>query len=308
MFIDDPSIDVIIFGAGQIGQRLCLKLQQDKTENVLFFVDNNSMYWGRSIILNNVEYKVFSPAKIKEVEYTKVCIAIRDARNEIYLQCVTELGIPQSKLDCTYLDSFVNDIGQQYLISRVQFLRTFAKFAEMKQISGAVAEVGVYRGAFAKEINQSFPDRTLYLYDTFEGFDQRDIDMEKSLSSDEAAINKWRDLMGNFANTSEDYVISLMPNPEQVRIRKGYFPDTFSEDSVKFCFVNLDCDLYQPIKAGLEQFFPRMVRGGVILVHEYFDEISFLPGIMAAVDEFVSANNCIAIPIGDCQSIAVLKI
>jgi O-methyltransferase len=308
MFIDNRSIDVIIFGVGQIGQRLCLKLQQDKSENVLFFVDNNAMYWGTSITLNKVEYKVFSPAKIKEVGYTKVCVAVKDARNDIYLQCVTELSVPKSKLDCTFLDSFVNDIGQQYLIGRIQFLRTFSQFAKMKKIAGAVAEVGVYRGAFAREINQSFPDRTLYLYDTFEGFDERDINMEKSLSRDEAKINGWRDLMGNFANTSEDYVISLMPNPEQVRIRKGYFPDTFNEESEKFCFVNLDCDLYNPIRTGLERFYPRMVCGGIILVHEYFDEISFLPGIKAAVDEFVSANHCVTIPIGDCQSIAVLKI
>ena len=41
-----------------------------------------------------------------------------------------------------------------------------------------MAELGVYRGEFAKEINKVFPDRTLYLFDTFEGFAEQDCDTE----------------------------------------------------------------------------------------------------------------------------------
>jgi O-methyltransferase len=45
-------------------------------------------------------------------------------------------------------------------------------------IKGNVAELGVFRGDFAKFINMSFPDRKLYLFDTFEGFDKKDIEVE----------------------------------------------------------------------------------------------------------------------------------
>src|SRR5580700_1001732 len=44
-----------------------------------------------------------------------------------------------------------------------------------KKLVGNVAELGVYKGKFARYINQFFPDRSLYLLDTFEGFDNRDI-------------------------------------------------------------------------------------------------------------------------------------
>ena len=40
-----------------------------------------------------------------------------------------------------------------------------------RKLDGAVAEVGVYRGEFAQYMNQAFPDRKLYLFDTFDGFD-----------------------------------------------------------------------------------------------------------------------------------------
>ena len=41
-------------------------------------------------------------------------------------------------------------------------------------IKGAVAEAGVYKGTTAKRMNRYFPDRKIYLFDTFEGFDIRD--------------------------------------------------------------------------------------------------------------------------------------
>src|SRR4051812_35726084 len=40
---------------------------------------------------------------------------------------------------------------------------------------GSVAELGVYKGKFARFINQYFPQRSLFLFDTFEGFDKNDI-------------------------------------------------------------------------------------------------------------------------------------
>ena len=49
----------------------------------------------------------------------------------------------------------------------------------MQGDKGECAEAGVFEGDFAKWINQYFPDRKLYLFDTFEGFDMRDIEKEK---------------------------------------------------------------------------------------------------------------------------------
>jgi hypothetical protein len=48
------------------------------------------------------------------------------------------------------------------------------------KVPGAVAELGVYRGEFAKLINTLFPTKKLYLFDTFTGFHQKDIDHELS--------------------------------------------------------------------------------------------------------------------------------
>ena len=50
-------------------------------------------------------------------------------------------------------------------------------------IQGSVAECGVYLGDFAYFINKYFSNRTMYLFDTFEGFDVRDVEKEKELAT-----------------------------------------------------------------------------------------------------------------------------
>jgi len=60
----------------------------------------------------------------------------------------------------------------------------------------------VYKGDFARLINEALPDRKLYLFDTFEGFDDRDVivDKEKGFSKGDQ----------DFSDTSVERVISKM--------------------------------------------------------------------------------------------------
>jgi O-methyltransferase len=116
------------------------------------------------------------------------------------------------------------------------------------KVDGNLAELGVYKGDFAKRINQLFPDKKLYLFDTFKGFDAKDINTEKqkSFSSGEQ----------DFSDTSVELVLSKMKYRDNCIVRKGFFPDSATGIDDKFCFVSIDADLYEPILAGLN-FFTR---------------------------------------------------
>ena len=99
-----------------------------------------------------------------------------------------------------------------------------------------------------------------------------------------------------------------MRYPNNVIICKGVFPKTAEEITEKeFVFVNLDFDLYMPTIAGLNFFYSRLVQGGVILVHDYYNPI--YPGIRRAIDEFLVnyADSIIVSPIGDHFSMALFK-
>lgn len=59
--------------------------------------------------------------------------------------------------------------------------RLLAEEIHAAGIPGAVAELGVYQGALAAELNRLFPDRPLYLFDTFIDFPRTDVEAEKQL-------------------------------------------------------------------------------------------------------------------------------
>ena len=165
-------------------------------------------------------------------------------------------------------------------------------------IEGSTAELGVFRGDFARLINHYFPDRKLYLFDTFEGFDKRDAETDRR--------EKFSPATQDFTQTSVELALSKMEHRENCIIRKGWFPDTAEGVDDKFCFVSLDCDLYQPIRAGLEFFYPRLVHGGVIMLHD-FNNMDY-QGVREAVKEFCDKNNTGYVCLSDvCGSVAIVK-
>lgn len=136
---------------------------------------------------------------------------------------------------------------------RTSQLELVAHVINSQKVAGNVAELGVYRGCFSMYINRLFPDRKLYLFDTFEGFAKDDIETEKK-----AVHDKVKHKVGLFNGTSVDLVMSRMRHKENCIVRKGFFPETAKGIEDTFAFVSIDCDLYAPIKSGLEYFYPRL--------------------------------------------------
>ena len=180
---------------------------------------------------------------------------------------------------------------------RLSTLELVSNEINRKNLEGNVAELGVYKGKFARYINQYFPNRLLYLFDTFEGFDERDVvkEKQKNFSSGEQ----------NFSDTSIEGVLKLMSVPLQCRAIKGFFPDSAKGIEDKFVFVSLDADLYEPIYTGLKFFYPRLVRGGYIFIHD-FNNDSYR-GSRQAVEQFCSEENINFVPIPDSGGTAVIS-
>jgi O-methyltransferase len=147
-----------------------------------------------------------------------------------------------------------------------------------KDLKGNVAELGVYKGKFARYINQFFPDRKLYLFDTFEGFDKRDTAGEKS--------ENYSSGTQDFSDTSVSVVLKQMPFAGNCIPVKGFFPESARGIDDSFVLVSLDADLYDPIYAGLNFFFPKLVKGGYILIHDFNNDT--YKGARKAVEQFCS--------------------
>lgn len=157
------------------------------------------------------------------------------------------------------------------------------------KVTGSTAEVGVYRGEFARYINQAFPDRLLYLFDTFEGFDQKDTAIEKE--------KKFGDGHQDFSNTSTELVLSKMTTRNNCIVKQGRFPESLNGLEDTFCFVSLDPDLYEPIYQGLVYFYPRLSKGGYIFIHDYNNK--HYSGAKQAVREYCQQHNIGYTPVSD---------
>lgn len=183
---------------------------------------------------------------------------------------------------------------------------TFQMIAEeikRNKIQGDVAELGVFQGRFARCINNEFYDRKLFLFDTFEGFTNKDITLE---------INRGYTPRKRFeegevySETSVDYVLSIMPNPDKCVVRKGYFPDTIPDDEIKYAFVSVDCDLYSPTLEALRYFYPRLSEGGYMMVHDYAHDDHFL-GVKEAINDFEKESGIIRkVPLADVSGTLVV--
>ena len=147
-----------------------------------------------------------------------------------------------------------------------------------RDIKGAIAEIGTYHGFSASVMNYFFPDRKMYLFDTFQGFDRRDLEVEEKLGFNTKDYD-------DFSDTSRELIMAKMTHKQNVMIREGWFPESaVGLEGETFCFVFIDADLYQPIYEGLHWFYPKLTNGGYIVVDDY--NWNDYPGAKKAVEDF----------------------
>ena len=176
---------VILFGAGDGGLRVHYLLNQQF--EVVAFVDNNESKHGEKLLSK----PIISPTAIASFDYDFIIIANIHGK-AVYKQLTEELHISHEKI----VDYYHNQMFDE----RIAILRQVANEVYEMNVEGNVAELGVFQGEFAKYINESFYDRKFYLFDTFEGFNEKDIAAEKE-------GNHSNSMVGEFRNTDVELVL-----------------------------------------------------------------------------------------------------
>lgn len=176
---------------------------------------------------------------------------------------------------------------------------------EQMGIAGAAADLGAYRGDISWQLNALMPNRKLYLFDTFTGYDARDIVKEKELHLSDAKIGDYS-LTARELENYEERVLSRMPYRENVEIHAGWFPETaYDLEDEKYALVHIDTGLYNPTYSGIQYFFPRMNRGGVIVLSGYEHGKSL--AVRQAVDDLEEKYGAFLItPVNDLEGTIVI--
>lgn len=259
---------VIIFGAGELGKQVYGEIKNEY--DVVAFIDNYVGGQGEHIF-NCPVYKLEEAMKII-FDFVFICstTGFDSMKNQLAAR-----NVPEYKI----IDTHSRD---QATLKR-KYLKDFVEISKINNLKGNVAEAGVFQGEYAKFINEYFPDRTLYLFDTFEGFDERDRnDIIDTKTNGESLY----DVFDYLKMTSIDIVLSKTKFPGKCEIKQGYFPTTTYDLEDSFLFVSLDRDLYKPTFEGLKFFYPRMVEGGIIVMDDYFQ----LKGVRQAVEDYFNEN------------------
>ena len=144
-------------------------------------------------------------------------------------------------------------------------------------LQGNFAEVGVCEGHSSNMIVTFIPNgRMFYLYDTFCGIPYHD----------ERYDNFHR--KGDISRSRNLVEAKMVPYMDRVKIISGIFPQSIGDErNDKFCFANIDVDVYQSTKDCLEFFYPRMPKGGLMMIQDDYTHQN-TRGVAIAADEFIA--------------------
>jgi O-methyltransferase len=257
--------------------------------DIIAYTDNDPKLQGTILF----DRPVIRPCEIASYNYDQIIIAAMDTYN-ITRQLTVECGVRPDAINGTLFSHLGNNNA------RITALKNSAQLIYDNNITGSVAELGVFQGEFAKHINKFFPERTLYLFDTFEGFSNTDVEKEKEIGTKRMFERSY-----NYSGTSVELVLDKMENPDKCVVRKGFFPETAKDLEDTFAFVSLDADLYQPMLEGLKYFYPRLSNGGFIFIHDYFTDT--FTGTRKAVLEYKMEMDIKFVSLGDDCSVVIIK-
>jgi len=183
-------------------------------------------------------------------------------------------------------------------VERLKSLIDAVSYITGNRIEGDFVECGTWKGGSVMcmqkkliELNQT--DRNFWVFDTFEGMPEPDsvdknfkqTSAQKLLSEEEKEKSlTWA--YSNYEETTRNILSSGYP-AENINFIKGLVEDTIPQTPIdKIGILRLDTDWYSSTKFELEQLYPKLVKGGILIIDDY----GHWEGCKKAVDEYFTNN------------------
>lgn len=216
--------------------------------------------------------------------------------------------------DCTYwkeMDSILNDFNHSYQhillqwpvyvrrLNLSRFLALYELFKQTIELPGDIVDLGVYRGCsfftwskLLETFNTTDRRKKVFGFDHFKGL----IDFHEKDGATSASDSK---AVGGFnaAPVKEEVerlvklhnYDNLISGVERCHLIEGNIMETIPQfleknPGLRICLAHFDMDLYEPTKFALEQLYPLVITGGLVV----FDEYALIPwqGESLAAEEY----------------------
>jgi len=159
------------------------------------------------------------------------------------------------------------------------------------RIAGDMVECGVWKGgsvmAMALTLLQlGERNRSLYLFDTFSGMTApSDADVDYQGQQAHVILDAVRCEASQ--QEVEKAVFSTGYDREKIHFVPGRVEETIPDHApASIALLRLDTDWYESTQHELRHLFPRLARGGVIIIDDY----GHWRGARQAVDEYIAQN------------------
>ncbi|MEE9377756.1 MAG: TylF/MycF/NovP-related O-methyltransferase [Candidatus Lokiarchaeia archaeon] len=168
------------------------------------------------------------------------------------------------------------------------------------EIAGDIVECGVWKGgsmmiSALTLLRMNETNRSLYLYDTYEGM-AKPTAKDIKIFDKSSAIKSWN------KKKKDDHVEWCYTSLEEVK--KNLYSTGYSKKNIKFIkgkvqdsipniipekisLLRLDTDLYESTYHELTYLYPKLMKKGILIIDDY----GFWKGQKEAVDHYFQENN-----------------
>jgi O-methyltransferase len=184
------------------------------------------------------------------------------------------------------------------MIRKHGYINNLSLCDEYRSVRGSVVECGTWKGGMIAGIAKMFGEgRAYYLYDSFQGLPpatERD-----ALPDGYSAISWQADLKKpEFADIAERSSLKVdasfareamqLSGVLNYKIVPGWFKDTLpTYEGGPIAILRMDGDFYESIMDTLNNLYPYVVKGGIIIIDDYY----YWQGASKAVHDFLSQHN-----------------
>ena len=175
-----------------------------------------------------------------------------------------------------------------------KFMAHYELYRMAHELPGEIVECGVFKGAslvrfagFRDLLGNPFSHRIIG-FDIFGDFPETDF--EEDVEYRERFVRG-----AGLSSISVEQLEKVLVNKgieKNVELVAGDITKTVPEyvknnPHLKISLLNLDTDIYEPAVTILENLYPRMVKGGVLILDDY----GTFPGETRAVDDYFKGTN-----------------
>ncbi|MCC7530719.1 MAG: class I SAM-dependent methyltransferase [Candidatus Melainabacteria bacterium] len=165
-------------------------------------------------------------------------------------------------------------------MARIENLRNCIINTIERSVPGDLIETGVWRGGatiFMRAILKAYEvsDKIVWVADSFEGLPEPDAELnpiEHKAYSGPVMTKVYKHFAVGLEEVKRNFAAYGLLD-DQVRFLKGWFKDTLPNAPIKsLSVIRLDGDFYESTLDSLNNLYPKLSRGGYVIIDDYGEE------------------------------------